>query len=112
MANKNEIRVICVSREAFFALVETFIHDKIRGKEPPEQYHGIIPDDYRDTIWSGAQFISGGAYTGERNEIILFYSNDTISRLHNLGYSYRVLDRLGDGNENQMSLFDEQEDEI
>ena len=108
--DKNDIRVLCVSREAFFSLVENFIYDKIRGVEPPEGYHGIIPDDFRDTIWNCARFISGAAID-ENNEIILNYQSDTISRLHNLGYSYRVLDRRGDGSEEQMSLFDGQEGE-
>ena len=45
MPKKNEIRAICVSRKAFFALIETFVYDKIRGIEPPEGYHGIIPDE-------------------------------------------------------------------
>lgn len=107
MSKKNEIRVICVSREAFFSLVETFIYDKIRGIEPPEGYRGIIPDDFRDVIWNCARFVSGAALS-EDDEIILNYQNDTISRLHNLGYSYHVLDRKGDGSADQMSLFDEQ----
>jgi len=110
MSKKNEIRVICVSREAFFSLIETFIYDKIRGVEPPEGYHGIITDDFRDTIWNCARFVSGAALT-ESNEIILSYQSDTISRLHTLGYSYRVLDRKGDGSADQMSLFEEQEGE-
>lgn len=110
MPKKNEIRVICVSRDAFFSMVETFIYDKIRGVEPPEGYHGIIPDDHRDAIWNYARFISGAAIN-ENDEIVLNYQNDTISRLHNLGYSYRVLDRKGDGSAEQISIFNEQEGE-
>ena len=109
MPKKNEIRAICVSREAFFALIETFVYDKIRGIEPLEGYHSIIPDDFRDTIWNCARFVSGAALS-ENDEIILNYQNDTISRLHNLGYSYFVLDCKGDGSSEQMSIFDEQEE--
>lgn len=105
MSKKNEIRVICVSREAFFSLIETFIYDKIRGVEPPEGYHGIIPDVYRDDIWHAARFVSG-ADLNENDEIILNYQNDTISRLHNLGCSYRVLDRKGDSDDYQLSLLE------
>ena len=108
--NKNEVRVISVTREAFFALIEAFVYDKIRGIDPPEGYHGIIPDDFRDTIWNYARFISGIAQNGDSSEIILDYQNDTISRLHSLGYSYRVLDRRGDGSGDQLSLFEEEQE--
>lgn len=45
------------------------------------------------------------------DEIILSYQSDTISRLHDLGYSYRVVDRKGDGSADQISLFDDEDQE-
>ena len=113
MAKKkeNEIRVICVSREAFFAIIEAFIYDKIRGTEPPEGSPVIIPDDERGVLWTNARYVSGGTTNIDEEEIILNYQNDTISRLHQLGYSYRVLDRKGDEIDGQLSLFDSQNEE-
>lgn len=114
MTKKNEIRMLIVSRKAFFLILEAFLYDKIRGIDPPEDYHGIISEADRKSIWSNARFASGASpmICGD-DEIILSYQSDTITRLHDLGFSYRVVDRKGDGAEDQPSLFDgeDQEDE-
>ena len=53
MAKKetNDNRVIRVSREAFFALIEAFIYDKITGKELPDDY--VQPFDYYSVTEDG-----------------------------------------------------------
>lgn len=116
MAKKesSDNRVIYVSREAFFALIEAFIYDKITGKELPDDY--VLPSDYDFivddgsgfSVWEQSLSVCNDRRAG-RGGIIIDYQSDTIARLHDLGYSYRVLDRK-DGCDNQLNLFDMEEE--
>ena len=118
MAKKetNDNRVIRVSREAFFALIEAFIYDKITGKELPDDY--VQPFDYYSVtedgesvgVWERSKAICNDR-RADSDGIVLDYQSDTISRLHDLGYSYRVLDRK-DGFGSQMTLFEREDEDV
>ena len=107
--SENENRVIYVTRKAFFALIEAFIFDKITGKDLPddhtlpENYFSVLDDGVTVNVWERAKRISNDERTDE-DGVVLDYQSDTISRLHNLGFSYRVLDRRGDSDDYQLSL--------
>ena len=107
----NENRVICISRSAFFALIDAFVYDKITGRDLPDDYYPPTAyykqeDGVTTDVWAHMKALSHDG-RADNDMITLDYQNDTISRLHRLGYSYQVLDRRGDGNGDQLSLFDD-----